>query len=194
MLDRQRVTRRPRSGRRHPATRRPRWSRRYPAIPPRSKRIDIAGFNRGHHHRHGRIYAGQAFEDVAVSKFDDLQEQWKQPWSSEGINAAFDVARKKLHDMRTDVAKGAIASAAETAPWSKTKMKTAGSPFAEAMSLGSKEAASTILRTRAGIGGDKNAELAKNSAKQTELQERMASALESLADNMGEDIEVLGGL
>lgn len=136
---------------------------------------------------------GDNLHDTLQDEVASLKADWAKPWSHEGINASFDAARKKLHDMRTDVANTAKASAAGTDKWSKAGKSTAH-PFAEAMTLGSREAASTILRTRAGVGSDKDmAKIAANSEKQTAALERIADGIDDLADN-GLDVESLTSL
>jgi hypothetical protein len=131
----------------------------------------------------------EAFSDnlhiTADKEFEDLKKEWAKPRSSEGFNASFDAARKKIDEARKDVMGSALKVAAQAGakPAVKSTAKTAGEAFA----LGSKEQAAVFVRSRYQTRDDKDMKkLSKNSDKQVELLGRIADGIEA-----GDGAEVL---
>ena len=131
--------------------------------------------------------------NLSGSQWDELQKMLVKPWPSEAVNTYFDNAQKKIHDLRTEVAKTAMAAggvAPGVAPGKAPAAAHKGPAFAAAMGAGSKEAASTILRSKYGIGDDSFKKIAANSDKQTALLERIAGAIE----DVGSGVDALDSL
>jgi hypothetical protein len=138
-----------------------------------------------------------AFADNMYDAMQDnvtkIKEDFSKPWSSAGIGAAFDKAREDLKKRRSDIASSAIASAAGTIPWAKAKAaKGAGEyKFAGALDVGSQEAASTIMRSKLGIGsGDDMKKIGVNSEKQTALLESINDHLSQVSANTDGEFEL----
>lgn len=118
-----------------------------------------------------------SLHESADKQFEDLQKEWARPWSSEGINSAFDAAHKQIQDARKEVMKPAIAAGTPAA-------KEAGSALAKsagaALSVGSKEAAEAYIRSKYQLHDDKDAKkMAKNSDKTVELLAGIKANLEA---------------
>lgn len=112
-------------------------------------------------------------KNLSGTQWQEFQAKLAKPPASEGVNAYFDAARAKAEALRAEIAK---------APVVNPKIATGGVEkhkevkFASAMSRGSSEAASTILRSRYS-GGKTSDELKK----QTGLQTKMAAGIEKIA-------------
>jgi len=118
-----------------------------------------------------------SLHDSADKQFEDLRKEWARPWSSEGIDASFEAARKKIADARKEVTKNALAAAA---PASQAAGSTLAKSAGAALSVGSKEAAEALIRSKYQLHDDKDAKkLAKNSDKQVELLQGIKANLEA---------------
>jgi hypothetical protein len=118
----------------------------------------------------------EGMHDAAGKEIDDLHAEWKKPWASEGINAAFDAARKKIQEARKEVTKSALGAAGVNAP----KVGKAAKVATEALTVGSKEAASAITRSMFQLGDDKTMKkVAVNSDKTVNLLQGIKDTLEA---------------
>ena len=127
---------------------------------------------------------GDDLHNTAQQEFADLKKDWAKPWSSEGINAAFEKAKQKIAGDRQSIMNAALGSHVNV---TDKKVKHPKKEFAEAMGVGTKEAASTILRSKYGIGSEKDMQkVAANSEKTVAALERIATATETLASDGGD--------
>jgi len=127
---------------------------------------------------------GDDLHNTAQQEFADLKKDWAKPWSSEGINAAFEKAKQKIAGDRQSIMNAALGSHVNV---TDKKVKNPKKEFAEAMGVGTKEAASTILRSKYGIGSEKDMQkVAANSEKTVAALERIATATETLASDGGD--------
>jgi hypothetical protein len=118
-----------------------------------------------------------SLHDTTDKLFADLDKELAKPRASIGINDAWEAASKKIQEARKDVMKGALGAAAAGGP---PKVAKTAKVASEALSVGSKEAASAITRSLFELGDDKAMKkVAANSDKTVGLLTRIADNLES---------------
>lgn len=141
----------------------------------------------------------EAFADdlgnTIQGEMDKLQGEWAKPWASDGIDASFDAARKKLHDLRTDLATTAKTSqmvgpnAPSAVPGKDSKHAF---KFAEAAQAGSAQAYSIMAHSQF-QNFDLQGKVAANSDRQVELLEEISDHLATVAENSdSSDVTPLG--
>lgn len=134
---------------------------------------------------------GDKMEATAVNQAGALSEAWSKPWASatdapdklaealtaipKKVTSAYEAAGQKMKAMRADLAKPIAAEIAPPAGAAvvdkKAKKIAKHDPFAGAMTLGSTEAASTVLRSRYGSPGKDGT--AANTKRSAELLARI---------------------
>jgi hypothetical protein len=119
-----------------------------------------------------------SLHDTADKEFEDLKKEWAKPWASEGINAAFDAAEKKIQAARDEVKKNAL-GAVTPAP-AKDIVKDVGKAAGAALAAGGMGTASVITKGRYQIGDEGHKKkLEKNGEKTNELLAGIKANLEA---------------
>lgn len=121
---------------------------------------------------------------AADEQFKKAQEQFNKPLPSEGINKAFEDARKKAEALRAELGKGKIDPNAIKPDFGKVLTKPGEIKFAKSESFGSQGAVNTILRSQFGGNKGKPAEKAA-----VETARNTADALKLLAKIAGQKAE-----
>ena len=120
-----------------------------------------------------------SLHDTAGKQFEDLQKEWAKPWASQGIDASFAAAHKKIEDARKEVVKGAMDAAAKGAQ-GKDIAKDMGKSAGAALAAGGMGTASVITKGRYQIGDEGHRKkVEKNGEKANELLTRIADNLEA---------------
>lgn len=122
---------------------------------------------------------------LAVAR-KEMVAEWNKPWASNAVSETFQKARDDLKSLQNEIgATPKITPTLATGPAGKAKAKD---PFAGAQLAGSKEAASTILRSRYGSTGKDGAaasvETAANTRQALAVQKAMLAALRSRQDGL----------
>jgi len=118
----------------------------------------------------------------------DVAKEWQKPWASDKVSADFQASRDRMAALRDALGKDALKLPGVTLSGGAAKPDLtsgrAGDRFAGAALFGSKEAASTILRSRYGSRKDSTEDNTKRTADNTKV----------IADAAREMVQALGGL
>jgi len=126
----------------------------------------------------------KGLHEAASKDLHDLQAEWEKPWPSEGINKAFDEARRNIDEARkrvTQPAENIARAAADAAAAAKNKpVEAVGKSAGAALAAGGMGTASVLTKGRFEIGDEGHKKkLEKNGDKTNELLAGIKANLEA---------------